>query len=75
MSIQNRPEFLDERTLAVMLWLTLNIGHRAFNIGDADAERAVSFLPREAAMLWEGVVYPFRRIPFEELHGLSDRQR
>jgi hypothetical protein len=59
---QKAQELLLKGRLAVVLLLTLDVRNGHIVLRNADAERAIAFLPGERPMLREGVMNPFSRI-------------
>src|SRR4051812_24587856 len=55
----------------MMLFLIANIRLRLTNSRNSDAERRIAFLPGKALKLGERFMNPFRRIPFQQLHGFA----
>src|SRR3989339_1971181 len=72
--LQEREELLLESLLAMVFGLRLNVADRSFHLGNADAERAVSFLPGKIAVFGEGVMDPPGGTALDQLNGLGDRQ-
>ena len=69
MLLQKHDEFLLERARAMVLTLVGDITFRLFNLRDSDAKSGVAFLPGKAVLPGQRVVNPFRRTPFDQLHG------
>src|SRR5260370_10131611 len=60
---------------AVMFFLRLNVSNCVLNARHSNAESSVSFLPLECSLVGKCLVDPLRRVSFEELNGLRNRER
>jgi len=54
-----------------MFALVLDVGRDFRQVGFADAECAISILPRKTAHLWQGILDPFGRAAFQQLQGFA----
>ena len=74
-SIQKFQEFVFEGSLRVMMTLIIYVFNHSLFFRFADAECAITFLPREASSLWKGLVSPPGRVRFHNADEISNRNR
>ena len=79
MASQHGHKFLAKRSYSMVLRLIVDVPDRGISRGDANAERAVSFLRFKRVQFWKCVMNPFGGIALKKLqslgHGECPRQR
>jgi hypothetical protein len=71
---QHDHKLIAKRSLSMVLRLIGDLPHRCADRGDANAERAVSFLPFKRAQFWKCVMNPFGGIALEKLQSFGHRE-
>ena len=73
MFLQQRQKLLLERHFAMMFLLPLDVLYDLVQLRNAHAKRAVFFLPPEETMFRKGIMHPFGRAAFNQLHRFGNR--
>ena len=75
MFFEQHQEFFLESHFAVVRLLVFDVLDDLVELGNADTESAILYLPFEKAVLWKCVVDPFGRAALYELQSLGERDR
>jgi hypothetical protein len=71
-SIQELEEFIFEGSLDVMMRLIVDVFDHSPFVRLANAECAITFLPRETSSLWKGLMRPPGRVRLHNIHEIRN---